>query len=255
MLAVITGLLQLKITPKVGLRYWVAILIASMCGTNIGDFVPDILKFSAGAGLLILVLLFSAIVAADRMTRYGGEVFYWLAILVVRAAATNIADFSIGSAHLGYGTVAAVLAALLVGLVELQRKSGPKSSKGNLPPTDGLYWLTMLTAGSLGAVIGDGIGHAFGRVQIGVPISAGIAAIALVLILGVRARLASASHASYWVAVVAVRWFGTNIGDIGAFFLSLSISMVATGLALALTVLLWRAPVTGHRDDARSLEV
>src|SRR5258708_28096121 len=104
--------MQLKITPKVGPRYWTAITIASMCGANFGDVLPDILKLSTGLGLLVEIAMFAAIILADRMTRHGSEAFYWLSILVVRAAATNIADFSIAKAHFGYAPVAVAPSAL-----------------------------------------------------------------------------------------------------------------------------------------------
>ena len=94
--------MQLKITPRVSPRYWTALLIASTCGTNLGDFLPDFLKVSTRVGLLLLIGLFTVIVLAERMTRHGSEAFYWLSISVVRAAATNIADFAIEQQHLGY---------------------------------------------------------------------------------------------------------------------------------------------------------
>ncbi len=234
--------MQLKITPKVNSRYWCAILIASMCGTNLGDFFPDVLHISTGVGLIIQMLMFIGIVLIDRASRRGSEAFYWLAILTVRAAATNIADFSIDTEHFGYIAVSAVFAFLLAILIAIHRSSGPKDSTGDLPPTNGFYWFTMLTAGALGTVVGDGIGHAFSSVQIGVPISAAMGTLALTIILGIRARMVWVSAASYWVAVVAVRWWGTNVGDILAFFMTLSVSMIGTGIALALTLFLWREP-------------
>jgi uncharacterized membrane-anchored protein len=236
--------MQLRVTPKVDVRYWTAILVASMCGTNLGDFFPDIFKLSSGVSLLAQIVIFSVIVSAERMTRSSSEAFYWLAILTVRAAATNIADLSIERAHLGYILVSCVLAMLLAALLSLYRRTAPKSSTGDLPPTNGFYWFTMLTAGALGTVIGDGVGHAFNSVQIGVPISAGIGTVALALIFGIRARMAAAPAVSYWICVVAVRWWGTNVGDILAFLLTLSVSMVATGAVLTLTLFFWREPLT-----------
>ena len=245
--------MQLRITPQIGPRYWVAILIASACGTNCGDFLPGVLKLGTGTGLLVLVALFSALVLAERLPRRGSEAFYWLAILVVRAAATNVADFSIEQAHLGYLPVSAVLAVLLAGLLWVAAgRTVAGSPTGGLPPTDGFYWFTMLTAGALGTVIGDGFAHAFGPVRTGAFISVGMATVALSLILGVRGRLLWTSAASYWVAVVAVRWWGTNVGDILAFLvLGLLVSLTLTGLALALTLLFWRERGTAREEGQR----
>jgi uncharacterized membrane-anchored protein len=237
--------MQLKITPNVGPRYWTAIMIASMCGANFGDVLPDILKLSTGLGLLVEIAMFAAIILADRMTRHGSEAFYWLSILVVRAAATNIADFSIAKAHFGYAPVAVALAALLTGLILVHRGLGPQASTGTLPPTNGFYWFTMLTAGALGTIMGDGIGHSFGPVTLGVPISAGAATLAMALMLGAQAALKWTTAVAYWVTIVVVRWWGTNFGDMLAFFLGLTVSMAVTGAALAGVLVVWRAPLRG----------
>ena len=246
--------MQLKVTPRIGARYWTAISIASMCGTNFGDFFPDILHIGTAATMAVLAILFAAFVLIDGASRHGSEAFYWLSILVVRAAATQIADFSINQAYLSYLLVTVVLAALLVALVILHhRASGSKAATGELPPTNGWYWLTMLTAGALGTVVGDGLGHSFGPVSTGVPLSAAMATVALAMILIARSRFALASASSYWVAVVAVRWWGTNTGDIFAFLASLIVSMAVTGTVMALVLLLWRQRSSERGDEAHPL--
>ena len=256
--------MPLKVTPESGARYWTAILVASMCGTNMGDFMLGALKLGTGFSLVIWVLLFSAVVGIERMTRRGSEAFYWLAILVVRGAATNIADFSIISGHRGYIDVSVALAVLLAGLIRLNRRWRPAASAAELPPTGGFYWITMLTAGSLGTVIGDGFGHAFHAVhgvhsicsiRIGLFVSAGLASAALALILGLRRRFVLLPAASYWVAIVAVRWWGTNLGDMLAHLLSLSTSMIVTGVVLALVLLFWHSSATADRGGLSPLRV
>lgn len=241
--------MQLKMTPRVGARYWTAISIASMCGTNFGDFFPDIFHIGTATAMTILAALFAAIVLIDWISARGSEAFYWLSILVVRAGATQIADFSIGQAHLSYLLVTVMLAALLIALVVLRhRASGPKATTGDLPPTNGWYWFTMLTAGALGTVIGDGLGHSFGAVSTGVPLSAAMGTVVLALILIARSRFVLASASNYWAAVVAVRWWGTNTGDIFAFVASLMVSMGVTAIVMSLVLLFWKQRPT-ERDE------
>jgi uncharacterized membrane-anchored protein len=102
----------------------------------------------------------------------------------------------------------------------------------------------MLTAGTLGTLLGDGIGHVIRPITVGVPISAMIATGAVTLIFILRTRLdrASAGTASYWAAIVAIRTWGTNLGDIAAFLLSLSVSMLVSALLLAGALIVWRTP-------------
>ena len=235
--------MHFKIVPVVGPRYWVGIMIASICGANMGDFIPDVLKLSDLGGLLMLALIFAVVALANQWSKRGNEALYWLAILVVRAAATNLADLGIHRTHLDYITVSACMATLLVAILALRRASSLQPVTCELR-TNGLYWLAMLTAGTLGTVLGDGIGHMIRPITVGVPISAIIATGAVALILAQKTRLdmASAGAASYWAAIVAIRTWGTNFGDIAAFFLSLPVSMMLSGLLLAGTLIVWREP-------------
>jgi uncharacterized membrane-anchored protein len=236
--------MHFKIVPAIGPRYWVSIMIASICGANMGDFIPDVLRLSDIGGLLMLALIFVAVVLANQRSRRGNEGLYWLAILVVRAAATNLADLGIHRTHLDYVTASACLAALLAAILALRRAASIQPVTCGLPRTNGLYWLAMLTAGTLGTVLGDGIGHMIHPVTVGVPISAIIATVAVAVILAQKTRLdmASAGAASYWAAIVAIRTWGTNFGDIAAFLLSLPVSMMLSGLLLAGTLMVWREP-------------
>jgi uncharacterized membrane-anchored protein len=236
--------MSFKIIPAVGPRYWLGIAIASICGANIGDFIPDVLKLSDLGGVSMLAMIFAVIVAVNRWSRRGNEALYWLAILVIRAAATDLADIGVGRAHHDYMTVSTYLAVLLVAILALHRASSLRTATGGLPRTNGLYWLAMLTAGTLGTVLGDGIGHMIHPITLGVPISAIVATGVVALILGQRARIATAStgNATYWAAIVAIRTWGTNFGDVTAFLLSLPVSMMLSGLLLAGTLIVWRTP-------------
>ena len=236
--------MNFKIVPTTGPRYWVSITIASICGANMGDFIPDVLKLGDLSGLLMLAMMFAIIVLGNRWSKHGHEALYWLAILVIRAAATNLADLAIGGLHLNYITVSSYQAALLVAILALRRMSPSESATGDFPRVNGRYWVAMLTAGTLGTVLGDGIGHVIRPITIGVPISAMIATGAVALIFVQRTRLdrASAGAATYWAAIVAIRTCGTNFGDIAAFLLSLPVSMLLSALLLAGTLIVWRTP-------------
>jgi uncharacterized membrane-anchored protein len=155
-----------------------------------------------------------------------------------------LADLAIGRLHLNYITVSSYLAALLVAILTLRRMSPSESVTGDFPRVNGRYWAAMLTAGTLGTVLGDGIGHVIRPITIGVPISAMIATGAVALIFVQRTRLdrASAGAATYWAAIVAIRTCGTNLGDISAFLLSLPVSMLLSALLLAGTLIVWRTP-------------
>jgi uncharacterized membrane-anchored protein len=213
-------------------------LIASMCGANFGDLFADVLHFNLLEGLVTLAGLFVAVVFVDRLRPKSFAAPYWALVLVVRAAATSVADFSIKELHLSYGMSIVILTAILVALVAWYRRS-MQPPVVVIRPT-GRYWATMFAAGILGTLLGDGLGHAFGPVSTGVPISAGMATVALVFARVAWRRLLVRSVIGYWLTLVLVRWWGTNCGDITAFLLSLPISMVGTAVVLGLILGLWR---------------
>jgi uncharacterized membrane-anchored protein len=89
--------------PAITRRYWAAILVASMCGANTGDFLSHNLHLGHTRGLLPLAALFFLILWAERRARIATEAYYWLAIIVLRTAATNLADLCTHDLNLGYG--------------------------------------------------------------------------------------------------------------------------------------------------------
>src|SRR5262249_49886120 len=103
-----------KNLPVIDARYWTAILAASMCGANTGDFVSRILGLGHTRGLLPLALIFLVIVWAERRSKAATEAYYWLAIIVLRTGATNLADLGTHDLKLGYYLFMGALAALMV---------------------------------------------------------------------------------------------------------------------------------------------
>lgn len=209
-----------------------------MCGANLGDVFTDLLHLGPFLSLAIEALAFVVIVAVDRISRRGYEANYWLAILAVRSAATNIADHSIRGLHLTLPLAALGWTAMLALLVLLQFR-GRLSKITRAPPTNIPYWLTMLTAGVLGTLLGDWGAHSQASVVVGVLTSVCLASLALTIVLAFRAKLSPSSVVMYWLAIVCVRWWGTNMGDILAHETTLYISLFATAFLLAAILSLW----------------
>jgi uncharacterized membrane-anchored protein len=239
--------MALNTTPRITPRYWTAILLASMCGTNLGDVFPKLLGLAPAVELAILAAAFASLMLVDRLLPRGVEAIYWLSILAVRGAATAIADASIDRLHFGFAPTTLAFAGLMAALLLAYRRapSGPQL------PAGGLFWLTMLTAGTLGTLIGDGLGRAVPSPQIAYPASLAIATLVLALALWRRSK-GWASPGAYWLTIVLVRWWGTNAGDIFAHVANLVVSMAVTGVAMALVLALWREPRSGADSALRS---
>ena len=235
--------MQAKNLPTIAPRYWTAILVASMAGANTGDFFSHDLRLGHTRGILPLALAFALILWAERRAKVASQAYYWLAIIVVRTAATNLADLATQDFRLGYVVVVIGLTALLIVILLADRarggdKSGQSIAGRNLPATDGPYWAAMLVAGTLGTASGDftahHIGLGFGSVVL-------VAILIIVLLVALRRGM---TPPWYWASIVAARTAGTTLGDFVAnphgLDLGLPLSTACTCGLLAGIVLLWR---------------
>ncbi|GGR41036.1 hypothetical protein [Deinococcus ruber] len=227
--------------PQVNVRYWLAITFASLFGTNLGDYYAHASGLSLQAGLGVLAAIVAVVFLLERRDARPHEVYYWLAILIIRTGATNIADFlnfRAGlPAQLVSGGLVVLLGLLATGMTLLAQRDTSERTR-RLPKTGGLYWAAMLTAGVLGTVLGDDVSHALGQ---------GVTAIALGLLLGGMlplTRWGLASIFAYWATVGVARTAGTAMGDWLAerqgLNLGLPVSMLITGGAFVLILMLWR---------------
>src|ERR1700730_6499213 len=79
--------------PALGLRYWVALCVASIFGANSGDFFAHNVGLGHVAGLPFLAIALAAVLLVERIDHSIHQAYYWTAIVIVRTAATNFADF------------------------------------------------------------------------------------------------------------------------------------------------------------------
>jgi uncharacterized membrane-anchored protein len=231
--------------PFLGLRYWIALCLASIFGANMGDFFAHNLGLGHVAGLPFLAIAFALVFVLERFDRTAHEAFYWLAIVVVRTAATNLADFFAGDLRLPRPWVMAGLAVVLALSVAaawqlLWRNAADKSdARGNLLRADYGYWLAMLIAGTLGTVMGDFFSHDLhlGNAAASIVLSALLAPF---LVLGARQLLWTLPL--YWTTIVMVRAAGTTVGDLLAArnALGLALSTAVTGLLFIGFLIVWR---------------
>src|SRR6185437_9295273 len=82
--------------PALGPRFWTALCFASVFGANLGDFFAHDLGLGHLKGLPFLAMALGIILLVERFDRFAHEGWYWSAIVVVRTAATNLADLLCG---------------------------------------------------------------------------------------------------------------------------------------------------------------
>ena len=227
--------------PKVNARYWLAILLASVFGTNMGDFYAHESGLGIGLGLLLLAVLAALTFVGERRDGRSHEGWYWLVIIIIRTGATNIADFlafrvRVPPVALGLGLI--LLLAALAWRTHRVARAGPDADR-RPPATNAIYWAAMLTAGVLGTVLGDDASHAVGEG----PASIGLGLLLGLVLLVTRGEVGSVF--TYWGSVAVARTAGTAIGDWlaenHALNIGLPLSTLLTGIAFVAVLLLWRA--------------
>lgn len=228
--------------------FWVAMFMASAFGANLGDYVADL--GARTISFVVMTIICLAAIVGDRRAGLRTEGYYWVAIIALRAAATNLADFITHDLKVSYP-----LSALALGVLTLaagwstQLPGSPASDRGS-PLIDGRYWLAMFLAGLFGTVAGDFTSHTVGL------FAATTALVPLLaVVLAVRARFASVMLLAYWIAVMAERTAATPFADLldshHGLGLGLPVAMVITlSLFLLALQLRRRSTVASPRDVA-----
>ncbi|MFZ2003902.1 MAG: hypothetical protein WB697_24635 [Stellaceae bacterium] len=245
--------MQNKNVPAITPPYWVAILVASICGTNTGDFLSHNLHLGHWRGLLPLAAALVIILWAKRRARIATEAYYWLAIIVLRTAATNLADLSTHA--LGSLATEIGLTLLLIIIVAADRgretEAPLPSARPTVPTTTVLYWLAMLIAGTLGTASGDFTADVAG---LGLFYGSAVLVVLFGVVLAIAWPFGGMSKPWYWATIVGACTAGTTLGDMLAsrhgLDLGLWVSTTLTAATLATLVLLWP-----HRRAADAAEV
>jgi len=250
--------MQLKHVPSISLKYWCALMCASIFGANTGDFFAGVLGLGHLAGLPILAALFVVTILVEKRDRNQNFFYFWFAIVVIRTAATNIGDIS-HDLKLKAPWVIAALAVLLISTISIWRavylnrlKAGGKPSSGIIE-TNPVYWFSMLTAGALGTVIGDYFSFGLGfRPLKATIVLGGLLALTALSCKGSLGREKISIYA-YWLTVVLIRSAGTSAGDFLAHGpLGLPLSTLASGLVFVGLLVLWKEQ--SRNPDARSTQ-
>jgi uncharacterized membrane-anchored protein len=233
--------------PTVATRYWVALCIASIFGANMGDFFARNIGLGHVAGLPFLAAALVAVIVAERFDRLQHQAYYWIAIIIVRTAATNFADFAAGDMKLPriwiIAALTIVLAAALWTTWQLvwRRLAYKADGASSVLRADTGYWVCMFIAGTLGTVIGDFCAHNL-RLDDGGASLLLCPIVAVLFVVGRNGWLRLLPF--YWLTVVAIRAAGTSVGDLisGRHMLGLPLSTAVTGILLVALLVVWKEP-------------
>jgi uncharacterized membrane-anchored protein len=234
-------------SPVIDARYWTAITLASIFGTNLGDFYAHETRLGIVKGIAVLAALAAIVFVVERFESRRHEAYYWLVIILIRTGATNIADYLAFRVRIPPLALTLSLVALLClfGWGTRAKAHLGDVSPEALPDTNAAYWLAMLTAGVFGTVVGDIASHFVGQ---GVA-SLVLGALLALVLLGGRGRAAEII-ALYWTTVAVARTAGTAMGDWLAenkiLHIGLPLSTLITGLVFVGVLVFWRSRALGR---------
>ena len=224
--------------PRIDLRYWTAIALASVFGTNMGDLYAHESGLGIGLGLVVLAVFTAVVFLAERLENLRHELYYWLVIIIIRTGATNIADYLAFRVRIPALALTLGLAAFIAVFACLGARN--RQTPLGLPQTDASYWLAMLGAGVFGTAVGDICQHVLGQGAATVGLS-----ILFALALQFVSNRATRFVAVYWITVAIARTAGTAVGDWLAenklLHLGLPLSTLLSGIAFAAVVLFWKS--------------
>jgi uncharacterized membrane-anchored protein len=231
--------------PTLGPRYWVALCLASIFGANMGDFVARNMGLGHVTGLPFLAAALAVVMVVERFDRTMHQAYYWIAVIIVRTAATNFADFACGDMKQPRIWVIAALTISLVVALSMswqwswRRLAAKTEDEATVLRADLGYWISMFIAGTLGTVIGDYSSHDLHLGDAGAsillsPLLGGL------FLMGRNGPLRWLPF--YWLTVVTVRAAGTAVGDLvsGRNMLGLPLSTFVTGALFVALLLIWK---------------
>lgn len=225
----------MKCVPKINGVYWLCLFLASIFGANVGDYLSDALDLGHLVGLPYLALALALVFGFERLAPVGSSLFFWAAIIIVRASATNIGD-AFRDFGLDFSRSIPLMVVLMLATVALWRVVRPPLPATGYLPVHGFYWVTMLIAGVLGTVAGDAASYPLGLGNFGAMIAYGVP-LAAILAIGRNGMLTRLGV--YWFTVVLVRSAGTAAGDLLAHgFFGIGFSTALSGVVFIGTVAL-----------------
>jgi uncharacterized membrane-anchored protein len=219
--------------PKINSRYWIALVAASIFGTNTGDYISDYLHLGHVVGLPYLLAALAGIFLLEKISPWATAIFFWAAIIVIRTAATNVADATHDIGIYGIGAVIALFAAFVFAVRRYKAQSDISPGDPSTPRVDAFYWVVMALAGIVGTLAGDisSAGLGFGAYFISQLVGWTTASFSfdwmtkghilatLIYGSGILAMLRRYSFAElakpyqYWTLLALIRTAGTAMGD------------------------------------------
>jgi uncharacterized membrane-anchored protein len=149
-------LLQLRTRRYVPLIYWLTVVLVSVVGTEITDFLTDTLEISLYTSTIAFAIALAATFAIwyaiehtlsiHSIITTRRELFYWLAVLLTFALGTAAGDLATEALGLGFN-LGVIVFSVLIAAIALAYRLGADAVL--------TFWLAYILTRPLGASLGD----------------------------------------------------------------------------------------------------
>jgi uncharacterized membrane-anchored protein len=217
----------MKCVPKINRAYWACLILASVFGANAGDFVADILHLGHLRGIPYLAACLLAVFVIEWIRLNSSAFYFWGAIIIIRASATNVGDI-FHDLKIGFADSVPIMTLAFVAAVGVWRAARPSDTLSGTITIDAFYWVTMFVAGVLGTVGGDAMSYGIRLGNLGATIALGVP-LGLAFWFGRSGLLRQFYY--YWFTVALIRSAGTSAGDWVSHVIGLTGATAASGAA------------------------
>uniref|UniRef100_UPI000C2679C6 COG4705 family protein n=1 Tax=Mycobacteroides abscessus TaxID=36809 RepID=UPI000C2679C6 len=115
--------------------YWAAILLSNTLGTSLGDYLADSSGLGYWGSAALIAAIMTIILVAHYLTNVSAVLLFWAAFILTRPLGATVGDLlskplDKGGLALGtWGTSAALLAILVIGIAFGYRKTRPTATE------------------------------------------------------------------------------------------------------------------------------
>ena len=203
---------MLNKVPEVTLAFW----IIKIMSTTVGETGADYLAVNAGLGVIVTDAITAALLATvlfmQMRTRRMVPWLYWLTVVLISIAGTQITDALTDSAGVSLYASTSFFAVLLAFIFAIWHRTEHSLSIRSIDTRrrELFYWCAILCTFALGTAAGDLATEALG---LGFPLGVLIFA-ALIAITGAAAFLGMNRVAAFWIAYILTRPLGASLGDL-----------------------------------------
>jgi uncharacterized membrane-anchored protein len=198
--------------PEVTLGFWVIKILATTLGETGGDAVSMSMNLGYLVGSAIFLVVFVAAVALQIKARRFHPGMYWATIIASTTVGTTLADLATRSLGVGYAGGSCILFALLLASFAVWHRGLGSVDIRTVasPPSELLYWVTIMISQTLGTALGDWTADTAGIGYLG-----GAAIFGGLLLIVVAAYLFTKTSRTllFWAAFVLTRPLGAVLGD------------------------------------------